>query len=188
VEPRTGHWRWVTGPLIPHDANDFDVFASPRLIELRSKAGVTPAVLVVLKDSRSVMLDERNGAILWQRALEPAMDWMQAIGTPAVSSATIVVPLFHSPQIGELIALRAGDGAVLWRTSTPGIYEAPVIWHGSVLVAEAKGAVAAFDLRSGKPLGQLSIPSELFGHGLALDGDRLFVAGRGALWAYRLQQ
>lgn len=188
IEPRTGRWRWVTGPLIPHDANDFDVFASPRLFELQTAAGMTPAALVVLKDSRCVMLDERNGRILWQRALEPAMHWMQAIGTPAVSGNTIVVPLFHSPQTGELLALRARDGAVLWRVPTAGIYEAPVVWHGVVLVAEAKGAVAAFALHGGRSLGQLAIPCELFGHGLAVDEDRLFIAGRGALWAYRLQQ
>jgi outer membrane protein assembly factor BamB len=188
IDPHTGRWRWVTGPLIPHDTNDFDVFASPRLIELRRNGRDIPAVLAVLKDSRCVMLDERDGRILWQRALEPAMLWMQAIGTPAVAGNTIVVPLFHSPQRGELIAVRAADGAVAWRAQTPGIYEAPVVWHGAAFVAEAKGAVAAFDLRTGRLLAQLPIPSELFGHGLALDGDRLFVAGRGALWAYRLQE
>jgi polyvinyl alcohol dehydrogenase (cytochrome) len=188
VDPRTGRWRWVTGPLIPHDANDFDVFASPRLLPLRIGARELPGAFVVLKDSRCVMLDERNGKILWQRALEPSMHWMQAIGTPAVSGDTIVVPLFHGAQIGELVALRAEDGAVLWRAQTPGIYEAPVIWRKTVVVAEAKGAVAAFALDTGKPLAELPIPSVLYGHGLALDGDRLFIGGRGALWAYRLEQ
>jgi outer membrane protein assembly factor BamB len=113
---------------------------------------------------------------------------MQAIGTPASSSETIVVPLFHSLQRGELVALRAADGAVVWRAMTPGIYEAPAIWRDTVLVAEAKGTVAAFDLRNGTLLAQLPVASELYGHGLALDGDRLFIAGRGALWAYRLQR
>jgi hypothetical protein len=57
-----------------------------------------------------------------------------------------------------------------------------------VLVAEANGGVAAFDLRTGRRLGRLYVPSKLYGRGLAIDGDTLLVAGRGALWAYRLQQ
>jgi outer membrane protein assembly factor BamB len=188
VEVRSGRWLWVRGPLIPHDANDFDLFASPRLFNLRVKGRRTPAVGLVLKNSRYYMLDERDGKILWQRALEPAMLWMQAIGTPATAGTAIVVPLFHNPRSGELVALRADDGAVLWRVRTGGIYEAPVIWHGVVLAAEAAGTIAAFDLRNGARLGALPIASELYGHGLALDGNTLFVAGRRALWAYRLQQ
>ena len=114
------------------------------------------------------------------------MHWMQSIGTPAASDGTIVVPLFHGPTEGELVALNQNDGSALWRVATNGIYEEPVIWRGDVLVAEANGAVAAFDLRTGRKLGRLSVPSELYGRGLALDGDTLFVAGRGRLWAYRL--
>jgi outer membrane protein assembly factor BamB len=187
VDARTGAWRWEK-QLLPHDANDFDVFASPRLFRLLARNGQVPAVGVTLKDSRYVMLDERDGRVLWERQLEPAMSWMQSIGTPASSGATIVVPLFHSPAQGELVALRAGDGAVLWRARTSGIYEAPVIWHDVVLAAQARGAIAAFDLRSGTRAGHLAVASELYGHGLALDGDVLFIAGRGALWAYRLRK
>ncbi len=141
-----------------------------------------------MKNSRYVMLDELTGKILWQRQLEPAMRWMQSIGTPASSGATIVVPLFHAPTNGELVALRADDGAILWRIHTNGIYEAPVIWHGIALAAEATGAIAAFDLRNGARQGRLDVDSELYGQGLALDGDTLFIAGRGKFWAYRLQR
>jgi eukaryotic-like serine/threonine-protein kinase len=188
VEPGTGRWRWVTGPLIPHDANDFDVFASPRLVQLHARGRTVSAVFAIIKNARAVMLDERTGAILWQRALEPAMHWMQAIGTPAVEDGTIVVPLFRSPQTGELVALRAQDGKVLWRAQTPGIYEAPVIWRGIIFAAEARGAVSAFDMRTGIRVGRLRVASPLYGHGLALDGDMLLVAGRGALWAYRIER
>lgn len=187
VEPRTGRWRWVAGPLIPHDANDFDVFASPRLVAVTVRGRAIPAVAVVLKDSRFVILDERDGRILWQRQLEPAMSWYQSIGTPAVAGKIFVVPLFHGPASGELVALRADDGSVVWRVRLPGVYEAPVVWHSLVLVAEARGVVAAFRLGDGRPVGELHVASELYGHGLALDGDTLLVAGRGALWAYRLQ-
>jgi outer membrane protein assembly factor BamB len=187
VDTRSGHWLWVTGPLIPHDANDFDIFASPRLFELRQSGRDLAAVGIVLKDAHYVMLGEGNGAILWQRQLVPAMHWMQAIGTPASTGTTILVPLFHSPVSGELVALRATDGAVLWRVSTGGIYEAPVVWHGLVLVAQTQGRLAAFDLRNGARAGSLTLPSEFYGHGLALDGDRLLIAGRGVFWAYRLK-
>jgi outer membrane protein assembly factor BamB len=187
VDPRSGRWRWVTGPLIAHDANDFDIFASPRLFQLKIRGRQLSAVGVVLKDAHYAMLDEGNGKILWQRQLEPAMHWMQAIGTPAVASTTILIPLFHSPQSGELVALRASDGAVLWRVYTAGIYEAPVVWQGAVFVGEARGAVEAFDVGNGRRVGELSVASELYGHGLALDGDTLFIAGRGKFWAYRLK-
>ncbi|HEY6327312.1 MAG TPA: PQQ-binding-like beta-propeller repeat protein [Candidatus Cybelea sp.] len=185
VDARSGHWRWAT-QLQAHDANDFDVFTSPGLFTITSHGRQTPGVGVTLKNSRYVMLDERSGAVLWQRQLVPAMHWMQSIGTPAASGDTIVVPLFHGPTDGELVALDESSGSVLWRVATSGIYAEPVIWRGDVLVAEANGAVAAFDLRTGRGLGRLSVPSKLYGRGLALDGDTLFVAGRGALWAYRL--
>ena len=186
-EARSGRWRWAT-QLLAHDANDFDVFASPKLFQFTVDGRQISAVGVTLKNSRYVMLDELTGKILWQRQLEPAMRWMQSIGTPASSGATIVVPLFHAPTNGELVALRADDGAILWRIHTNGIYEAPVIWHGIALVAEATGAIAAFDLRNGARQGRLDVDSELYGHGLALDGDTLFIAGRGKFWAYRLQR
>jgi outer membrane protein assembly factor BamB len=147
-----------------------------------------PALGATLKDSRYVMLDERDGRSLWERQLEPAMSWMQSIGTPASSGTTIVVPLFHSPVKGELVALHATDGRVIWRVRTAGIYESPVIWRDVVLAAEAKGSVVAFDLSTGTSAGRFDVGSDLYGHGLVLDGDRLFVAGRGALWAYRLQR
>ncbi len=187
VDARSGHWHWAR-QLLAHDANDFDVFTAPDLFTLTIRGRRTPGVGVTLKNSRYVMLDERTGAVLWQRQLVGAMHWMQSIGTPAASGDTIVVPLFHSPTEGELVALDCNNGSVLWRVATNGIYEEPAIWRGEVLVAETTGAVAAFDLRSGRNAGRLSIPSELYGRGLALDGDTLFVAGCGALWAYRLVQ
>jgi outer membrane protein assembly factor BamB len=186
-EPANGDWRWVTGPLIPHDANDYDIFASPRLLTLHVRGRTISAVAVVLKDGRCVMLDERDGRILWQRQTEPAMSWMLSIGTPALTGDTLIVPLYRSAADGELVALRGNDGAVLWRTPTAGIYEAPVIWHATVLAAEAQGAIDAFDLRTGRRIARLPVNSKLLGHGLALAGDVLLVAGRGRLWAYRLQ-
>ncbi len=187
VDPRTGRWRWET-QLLAHDANDFDVFASPSLFQLKIGGRRIPAVGVTLKDSRYVMLDELTGRILWRQRLEPAISWMQSIGTPASRAGTILVPLFHSPASGELVAIRANDGAVLWRARTEGIYEAPVVWRSFVLVAPARGTIAAFDLRSGARAGRISVGSKLYGRGLTLDGDTLFVAGRGELWAYRLRQ
>ena len=186
VDVRSGHWRWAT-QLLAHDANDFDVFASPRLFTLDVRGRHVPAVGVTVKNSRCVMLDERSGATLWRRQLEPPMRWMQSIGTPATSGNAIVVPLFHAQREGELVALSKNDGAVLWRIHTAGIYEAPVIWRGYVLAAETPGKIVAFRLGNGAAAGRLSVPSELYGHGLALHGDTLFIAGRGELWAYRLQ-
>jgi outer membrane protein assembly factor BamB len=187
VDVRSGNWRWVT-QLLAHDANDFDVFASPRLFQLEIGGRRIPAVGATLKNSRYVMLYELTGRIIWERQLEPAMRWMQSIGTPASNGATILVPLFHAPNGGELVALRARDGAVLWRVRTNGIYEAPAIWGNYVLVAEAPGRVEAFDLRSGTSAGRLDLASKFYGRGLAIDGETLFIAGRGILWAYRLRQ
>lgn len=188
IEPRSGRWRWVTGPLIAHDANDFDIFASPRLFTLGSAGHATPAVGVILKDARYLMLDEHTGHVLWQRQIEPAMSWIQSIGTPAAAGDEIVVPLYHDPDHGELVALRDVDGSVAWRVRAGGIYEAPVMWHATVLAAETRGAIDAFDLRTGVRRAVLPVASQLYGHGLALAGDTLLIAGRGRLWAYRLQQ
>lgn len=187
VDARTGRWRWVT-QLLAHDANDFDVFTSPKLLRIRVHGRRVAAVGVTLKNSRYVMLEERSGRILWQRQLVAAMHWMQSIGVPAASGDTIVVPVFHGPSDGELVALNKNDGSILWRARTGGIYEEPVVWHGAVVVAQANGVIAAFDLRTGRGLGRVNVPSKLYGRGLALDGDTLFIAGRGALWAYRIQR
>jgi outer membrane protein assembly factor BamB len=183
---RTGSWRWVAGPLIPHDTNDFDVFASPKLFTLDRNGMSRTAVGDVLKDSAYVMLDERNGHVIWRRQIEPAMSWMQVLGTPAVSDGTIVVAFYHSPLLGGVAALRARDGAVLWRTQTAGIYEAPVIWRKVVFAGEARGVIDAFRLGDGHLIMRRRIGSELYGHGLALDGNTLFVADRAGLTAYAI--
>ena len=146
------------------------------------------AVGDTLKSSRYVMLDELSGALIWQRQLEPATRWMQSIGTPASTGGVVVVPLYHTPTTGALIALRGNDGVVIWRVRTGGIYGTPVIWHGIIIAALANECVVAFDLRNGRPLGRLPVSSELYGRGLAIDGDTLFVAGRGAFWAYRVER
>lgn len=187
VDLGSGRWRWAH-QLLAHDANDFDAFSSPQLFMLTLHGRSVAAVGDTLKNSRYVMLDEFSGDLIWQRQLEPAMHWMQSIGTPASIGGIVVVPLFHSSTTGALIALRSNDGALIWRASTGGIYGTPVIWHGIVIAAEVDGTVAAFDLRNGRPLGRFSVSSELYGRGLAIDGDTLFVAGRGAFWAYRLEQ
>jgi alcohol dehydrogenase (cytochrome c) len=187
VDVRTGAWRWVN-QLMAHDLNDFDVFASPRLFTLRRGGRDVAAVGVVQKDAHYFMLDELRGRILWQRALEPPMRWMQAIGTPAVCRGIIIVPIFHSPTQGELIALRAADGAILWRLHSNGIYGAPAIWRRFVLVAQTQGTLVAVSLGDGRIAGTLRLSSEFYGHGLAVDGDTLLVAGRGKFWAYRLEQ
>lgn len=184
---RTGRWHWAR-QLLAHDTNDFDLFASPQLYSITRNGRRVGAVGVTLKNSLYAMLDEATGRVLWQRQLEPPMRWMQSIGTPAASEGIIVIPLFHGPSAGELIALRANDGGIVWRRQTAGIYEAPVVWRHYVLAAQARGAVASYDLRTGTVDARIALPSELYGHGLAIDGDLLFVAGRGKFWAYRLEQ
>lgn len=157
LDARSGRLRWAT-QLLAHDANDFDVFAAPGLFTITRGGRRVACAGVTLKNSRYVMLDERTGAIVWQRQLVAAMHWLQSIGTPVSSGNTIVVPLFHGPTEGELVALSVNDGSVLWRETTNGIYEKPVVWRGVVLVAEANGEIVAFDLRNGRPLGRLSLP------------------------------
>jgi len=187
VDPHSGRWVWAT-QLLSHDANDFDVFTSPQLFVLSAGGRQTHAVGVTLKNSRYFMLDELTGRILWQRQVAAAANWMQSIGTPSSSRKIIVVPLFHGPRDGELVALNERDGSVLWRVATGGIYEEPVIWQGIVFVAEANGTIAAFDLSEGRSVGRLTLPSKFYGRGLALDGNTLLIAGRGKLWAYRLER
>lgn len=187
VDLRSGRWRWAH-QLLAHDTNDFDVFTPPQLFAVRVRGRSVAAVGDTLKDSEYFMLDESTGRILWRRRLEPAMHWMQSIGAPVSKGNTIVVPLFHSPSAGALVALRADDGTPLWRVRTGGIYGAPVVWHDAVIAAEVDGTIAAFALSDGRSLGRATLGSELYGRGLALENDTLFIGGRGAFWAYRLHQ
>jgi outer membrane protein assembly factor BamB len=80
---------------------------------------------------RVVALDEHTGRTLWQRKLASPV-----FGCTTVSRDVV----FTVTYAGELLALRASDGAVLWRTSAPAAVNACPAVAGSTLIVAAGAA------------------------------------------------
>jgi outer membrane protein assembly factor BamB len=53
----------------------------------------------------------------------------------------------------NVVAVRAGDGKVLWQFNSPGAIKASPSFHrGRVFVADYQGAMFCLDAASGKPI------------------------------------
>jgi outer membrane protein assembly factor BamB len=124
-------------------------------------------VFVVSTDNVLNAYDAATGTALWdyQALQEPAR--ILAASTPAVSGDTVIAP-FAS---GELVALRASNGADLWtevlsrasRTSALSeirdIAGRPVIYRGDVFAGSHSGVFSAVDLRTGSRRWNLPVVS-----------------------------
>lgn len=128
-------------------------------------------VYAVDVDNQIIAFDVDDGEQTWsyQAIVEPAR--LLRASSPAVTSETVVAP-FSS---GELVALRASNGQVLWqqvlsRTNRTNalseirdIAGRPVISRGFVYAASHSGVFAAIDVRTGArrwelPLASVSTP------------------------------
>ncbi|MDP2083166.1 MAG: PQQ-binding-like beta-propeller repeat protein [Pseudotabrizicola sp.] len=111
----------------------------------------------VVADGRIVTLDSRarvvatgtNGATLWQTELAADFDRGGEISGGGVALGGGMV--FVATGYGELIALQAGSGAIVWRQrlASP-VSGAPAYDGGTVYVATRDGAGWAVDARNGK--------------------------------------
>ena len=100
------------------------------------------------RDARGlvVALDRKTGAIRWQTPLDDAV-----LGTIAFRPGTLICP----SRSGEITALAASDGRVLWRVRISG--KAPVLagcaftgrW---VYAVSSDGYLAVIDFKDGKVL------------------------------------
>jgi len=128
-------------------------------------------LFAVSDDNELFAFDATNGDVLWtyQAIIETAR--MLTSPSPAVIDDVVLAP-FSS---GEIVALKAQNGGVLWQESLSGsgnltplatlndIASGPVVTDGYVFVATQSGAFSAFDLRTGQqvwsqPAGTLSFP------------------------------
>lgn len=167
LDPNNGSLIWKRATRVP-------MHSAPTVAEGRLYA--------VSDDNEIIAYDVNNeGEVLWtyQGIVETAR--MLTVPAPAVVNDVVIAP-FSS---GELIALRAQNGGVLWQDSlsssarlTPlaslnDISFGPVVADGYVIASAQSGVMTAFDFRTGqriwsKPAGTIGMPW--------VAGDFIFVA------------
>ncbi|MBB4659035.1 PQQ-binding-like beta-propeller repeat protein [Parvularcula dongshanensis] len=128
-------------------------------------------VFAVTVSNQIVALDQATGETVWTyESFEETARFLSS-ASPAVDGDTVIVP-FSS---GEVVALQAENGRVLW-SATVGrasrmnaladlndIAGAPVVDRGAVFAVSHSDQISAIDLRTGqtaweKPVGGLNMP------------------------------
>jgi outer membrane protein assembly factor BamB len=139
-------------------------------------------VFAVTIDGQLHALDIQNGSRLWTHTSSGESAGFYGMASPALSGGVLVAG-FTS---GEVVALRADTGRVLWndalsgvvRTDTiaglPDIRGLPVIDRGLVFVASNGGRTASIDLRTGGRNWEREIGSR---HTPWVAGENIFVTG-----------
>jgi len=143
LDPATGAVAWKQALLVP--------FRAPPVV-----AG--GRVFVVSYDNQSWALDGRDGAVIWTHAGLGESARLLGAASPAVEREVVIVPY----SSGEIYALRADNGRVIWSETlstavigVEGLAElstingSPVIDRGLVIVISHGGRLAAFDIQSG---------------------------------------
>lgn len=109
-------------------------------------------------------LDARSGATLWQAEL-PAAE---------VKPLIVADQVFALGRYGDLIALRLGDGSVLWRTRADiGDTHALLWWSDCIVVVLDGGIIGLLDPEDGSLRRSLRLPETL--DDLAVDAERLIL-------------
>jgi polyvinyl alcohol dehydrogenase (cytochrome) len=174
-----GSLRWSYGPVHPHDTNDNDFFASPNRFAVTVAGRRRWVIGEGNKDGTYYTVDAQSGNFLWRRTLGTESS-ATLIGTSAVASGTIYVPLYDGNS-GSLTALRTSDGTVLWQASTGGEYEAPVVWGPAVFTTESTGWLDEFAAGTGKLLSRRQLCGRAMGRGPSVSGNGIYVAAGNCL-------
>lgn len=115
-------------------------------------------VFIVTVENSLVTLDARDGSTLWTHSGAQETASLLGNASPAVDSGIVVVPYTS----GELYALRADTGRVLWQDNLVSIRRTdsvaslsqirgrPLIDRGRVIAISHAGVMAAIDLRTGR--------------------------------------
>lgn len=115
-------------------------------------------VYAVTHDNQMIALNADDGTLMWDQVGIAESAGMLGAASPASDGTTVVMAL----SSGELIALRGGNGRILWqdalsssRRLTPlatlaDIDGAPVIDRGKVYALSHAGSMVAIDMRSGE--------------------------------------
>ncbi len=127
---------------------------------------------------RNVTALTEGGAVLWTADLTPAFDKGGDVsgGGLAVSGATV----FATTGAGEVLALAASSGAVIWRQRLDGAVSGPPTADGGRVYAIGRnGSAAALDAGNGRILWQLEGAARaggMLGAGAAaVDGGRVYL-------------
>lgn len=122
-------------------------------------------VFVVTLDNRTFALDANTGQQLWDHSGITESASLLGSGSPAVDQGVVVVPY----SSGELVALRAENGRLLWSDSLASLKRSdivsalshirgrPIIDRGRVIAISHSGIMAAYDLRTGRRIWERDI-------------------------------
>jgi outer membrane protein assembly factor BamB len=122
-------------------------------------------VFVVTLDNRTFALDANTGQQIWDHSGITESASLLGSASPAVDQGVVVVPY----SSGELVALRAENGRVLWSDSLASLKRSdivsalshirgrPVIDRGRVIAISHSGIMAAYDLRTGRRIWERDI-------------------------------
>lgn len=162
-------------------------------------------VFAVTHDNQMLALDASNGELIWDQVGIAENAGMLGSATPAYDGETLVAAL----SSGELIAMRANNGRILWqdalsssRRLTPlatlsDIDGHPVIDQGKVYALSHAGSMVAIDMRSGERSWEADIAGVTmpviagnFGFLTTIDGQVVCVAlGDGRVrWVTQMQR
>lgn len=162
-------------------------------------------VYAVTHDNQMLALDASDGSLIWDQVGIAESAGMLGAASPATDGATVVMAL----SSGELIALRGGNGRILWqdalsssRRLTPlatlaDIDGAPVLDRGKVYALSHAGSMVAIDMRSGErsweaDVAGVNMPliAGNFGFLTTIDGQIVCIAlGDGRIrWVTQLQR
>ena len=141
---------------------------------------ISDGILYMTQDSNLVAVDAATGATLWvgpDTGASPAIAggvvytvgrtayaldavtgnriWSRGLGTPSVedlalSDGMVFTAADPTFQYDSLVALNAGDGSIIWRTSTGTAVGAPAVSHGLVYAGGDLRKVNALDARTGR--------------------------------------
>ncbi|MGJ3259472.1 MAG: PQQ-binding-like beta-propeller repeat protein [Rhodospirillales bacterium] len=115
-------------------------------------------VFVVTVDNTLIALDARDGKTLWTHQGSQETASLLGGASPAVDNGIVVVPYTS----GELYALRADNGRVVWQDNLVSIRRTdavaslaqirgrPIIDRGQVIAISHAGVMASIDLRNGR--------------------------------------
>ncbi len=135
------------------------VWRQPLAVPIRAAPVISAGRLFVISyDNQTWALDGQDGTILWTHAGLAESARLFGAASPAVERDVVVVPY----SSGELYALRADNGRVVWSESLSGtqlggeglaslntINGSPVIDNGMVFAISHGGRFSALDLRTG---------------------------------------
>lgn len=115
-------------------------------------------VFIITVDNTLIALDARDGSTLWTHSGAQEVASILGSASPAVENGIVVAPYTS----GELFALRADTGRVLWQDNLVSIRRTdavaslaqirgrPLIDRGRVIAISHAGVMAAIDLRTGR--------------------------------------